>query len=121
MKEPVFDIQQRTFDFALIVVRKCYQIMDNNKEFILTKQLIRSSTSVGANMREAHNTQSNKDFVYKLSICQKECAESIYWIDLLFELDGKNDSDLLKLKDEAEQLLKIIKTISINVKQKYNL
>lgn len=72
------DIRERSFDFALNTVKNCKRIKEKYKEFILTDQLVRSSTSVGANMREVRNAESKADFIHKLSICQKEYDESIY-------------------------------------------
>ena len=78
-----FDIKKRSFQFALNCLKYCKHISNEHKEYILTKQLSRSATSVGANIREAQNAVSKKDFVHKLTISQKECNESIYWIELL--------------------------------------
>jgi len=111
------DIRERSFDFALNTVKNCKRIKERHKEFILTDQLVRSSTSVGANMREARNAESKADFIHKLSICQKECDESIYWLELLMALLNEEREHLLSIHDEATQLLKIIKTISLRTKE----
>lgn len=83
MKNTEFDIKKRTFQFALETLLLCKKIQESDREFILTKQLIRSATSVGANIRESRNAQSKKDFIHKVSIAQKECDETSYWIELL--------------------------------------
>lgn len=115
------DIRERSFDFALITIKSCKRIKEKHKEFILTDQLVRSSTSIGANMREARNAESKADFIHKLSICQKECDESIYWLELLMALFEKEEKEfLLPIHDEATQLLRIIKTISMKTKQNSN-
>lgn len=111
-----FDIQKRTFNFALNTIITCKEI----NEKIITNQLIRSSTSVGSNMREATNAESKKDFLHKLAICQKECDESIYWIEILIGLKVGNEEKLLFCKDEATQILKIIRTISLKTKASLN-
>ncbi|WP_343634638.1 four helix bundle protein [Fluviicola sp.] len=111
------DIRERSFDFALSTVKNCRRIKERHKEFILTDQLVRSSTSVGANMREARNAESKADFIHKLSICQKECDESIYWLELLMALLNEEKEHLLTIHDEANQLLRIIKTISLRTKE----
>ena len=80
------DIRERTFQFALQTFRICEQINEVEKQFIITKQLARSASSVGANVREVRNAESKNDFIHKLSIALKECDESIYWIELLTEL-----------------------------------
>jgi four helix bundle protein len=83
----------------------------------LTDQLVRSATSVGANMREARNAESKADFIHKLSICQKECDESVYWLELLMALLDEEREQLLPIHDEAIQLLRIIKTINLRTKE----
>ncbi|MNU48500.1 hypothetical protein D3C71_374190 [compost metagenome] len=114
------DIRERSFDFALNTVKNCRRIKEKYKEFILTDQLVRSSTSVGANMREARNAESKADFIHKLSICQKECDESIYWLELLMALLNEEKEQLLPIHDEAIQLLRIIKTINVRTKENSN-
>lgn len=114
------DIRERSFDFALNTVKNCKRIKEKYKEFILTDQLVRSSTSVGANMREARNAESKADFIHKLSICQKECDESIYWLELLMALLNEEKEQLLPIHDEAIQLLRIIKTINVRTKENSN-
>lgn len=79
---------------------------------------MRSGTAVGALIREAQNGESDKDFIHKMAIAQKECDESIYWIDLLIHSElTSNTTKLTELKNEAEQLLKIIRTIILNKKK----
>lgn len=114
------DIRERSFDFALNTVKNCRRIKERHKEFILTDQLVRSSTSVGANMREARNAESKADFIHKLSICQKECDESIYWLELIMALLNEEREHLLSIHNEAIQLLRIIKTISLRTKENSN-
>lgn len=115
--EKPFDIKERSFLFALDVVLACREIQRSEKEFILSKQLLRSGTAVGALIREAHNGESAKDFIHKMAIAQKECDESIYWIDLIITAKVNAHLNLSDLKSEAEQLLKIIRTIILNKKR----
>lgn len=121
-KEPIMsqfnkDIKERSFDFALNTIRTCKYLKEKHREFIITNQLFRSATSVGANMREAKNAESKADFIHKLAICQKECDESVYWMELLIEYLDEEKEILQPLRQEAEELLKIIKTISIRTKE----
>ena len=111
-----FGIKERSFVFALDVVLACREIQQSEKEFILSKQLLRSGTAVGALIREAHNGESAKDFIHKMAIAQKECDESIYWIDLIISSKLNAQINLSELKSEADQLLKIIRTIILNKK-----
>ena len=113
-----FDSKDRSFLFALDCLKFCKAISTENKEYILTKQLSRSATSVGANIREAQNSSTKKDFVYKISIAQKECNESIYWIELLMAFLELDSDQVKKLEKEANQLLRILSSIVLNTKQR---
>lgn len=84
----------------------------------MSKQLLRSGTSIGANVREAINAQSSADFVHKLAIAQKECDETIYWLELLKETGFINESEFSSMNNEATKLLKIIRSIILTTKQK---
>ena len=72
-------------DFAVEIIHICRKIKETNKEHVLTNQLIRSGTSVGANIHESKYAQSSADFISKMQIALKECYESEYWLELLFE------------------------------------
>lgn len=75
----------KTFSFALRIINIFKYLHTEKKEFILSKQLLRSGTSIGANVREAYNAESKNDFIHKLAISQKETDESMYWLELLKE------------------------------------
>lgn len=114
------DIRERTFQFALRTFRICGQINETEKQFIITKQLARSASSVGANVREARNAESKNDFIHKLSIALKECDESIYWMELLNELSKSKKEELLDLISESDQIMKILSTIILKSKANSN-
>jgi four helix bundle protein len=116
MKNTEFDIKKRTFQFALETLLLCKQIQESEREFILTKQLIRSATSVGANIRESRNAQSTKDFIHKVSIAQKECDESTYWIELLLASTRSYQSELITVHKESDELMRILTSIIIKSK-----
>lgn len=80
-------IYQKSFQFAIDIVMLHKELVQNKKEYVLSKQLLRSGTSIGANIKEALQGQSRKDFVAKMSIALKEAVESEYWLDLLYETD----------------------------------
>jgi len=84
----------------------------------MSKQVLRSGTSVGANIREALNAQSRPDFIHKLSISQKECDETIYWLELLFATDYISKEEFESLKNPATEILKMIRSIIITIKNK---
>ena len=76
-------IQIKSFAFAIRIVKFYKYLCEEKKEFVLSKQILRSGTSIGANAREGRNAQSNEDFVNKLSIALKEADETQYWLELM--------------------------------------
>ena len=111
-------LQNKSYDFALLIVKLSKKLMKDNKEFILSKQILRSGTSVGANIVEANGAISKADFSAKMSIAYKECLETKYWLHLLKDSDDLNveDFDILFAKaDEIGRILfSILKTTRIN-------
>ncbi len=108
-------IHQKSFLFALSTI-ETYKTLLKKNEYVLSKQLLRSGTSVGANIRESKNAESKKDFIHKLSISQKECDESIYWIELLFHSHYISKEKYFELHNQATTLLKLLKSIIITTK-----
>jgi len=113
-------IQDKTFAFAVRMVNLYKYLTDNKKEFVLSKQLLRSGTSVGANIEEAIGGQSDKDFLSKLSIAYKEARESKYWLRLLVETNYLDKEQATSLLQDAEEICKIIGAIQITIKKKIN-
>ena len=91
--------------FALDIIRVCNEIKRSQKESILTNQLIRSGTSIGANIREAFYAHSKADFIAKLQIALKECSESEYWLELLIESGYCGDKSILDRCIEIKKIL----------------
>jgi four helix bundle protein len=104
-------IKSKSFLFAIRIVNICKVVISEHREFIISKQLTRSGTAVGALYREAEHAESRKDFIHKLAIAQKECNESIYWIELLHATDYIEKEDFISLKSDAEELLKLLTSI----------
>ncbi|MEE9429798.1 MAG: four helix bundle protein [Melioribacteraceae bacterium] len=122
MNEPKPNIvRDKSFAFAVRIVNLYKHLKNDKSEYVLSKQLLRSGTSVGANIREGVNAQSKKDFIHKLSIAQKECDESIYWLELLKETDYITKEEYNSLANDATELLKIIRSIIITTKKNYKL
>lgn len=113
-------IKDKSFAFAVRVVKLYKYLCEEKKEFVMSKQLLRSGTSVGANVREAVNAESKKDFIHKLAIAQKEADESYYWIELLKETAFIDEKEYQSLEADILELLKITKSIIITTKQKMN-
>lgn len=106
MKENV--LNDKSYAFALKVIKTFYHLKDDKREFIISKQLIRSGTSTGAQIEEANQAQSKADFIHKLSIANKEAVETNYWIRLLIDsqlLDKPKGEELLR---DSEELIKIL-------------
>lgn len=111
-------LQNKSYDFALLIVKLSRDLMSKNKEYILSKQLMRSGTSVGANIVEANGAISKADFSAKMSIAYKECLESKYWLCILKDSGDILEEEFQKLYILADELGKILfsilKTTRIN-------
>lgn len=114
MKENI--VKAKSFDFAVNVVHLYKRLIEKN-ELILGKQLLRSGTSVGANIRESCNAESRRDFIHKLSVAQKECDESIYWLELLRKTEYIGEEQFSSLSNEANDILRILKSSIITAKR----
>lgn len=118
MKENI--IKNKSFEFAIRIV-KLYQFLSNDKKkFVLSKQMLRCETSIGALVREAEHSESNKNFVHKLSIAQKEINGTLYWLELLKETDYLTQSEFESINSDAVEIIKIITAILKTSKQKLN-
>jgi len=115
MKENV--LVDKSFEFALMVVSLYKSITGDRKEFVLSKQLLRSGTSIGANIREAQNAESKQDFIHKLAIAQKECDETAYWLELLHRSNYITVSEFTALRTEADSLLRMLRSAILTTKQ----
>jgi len=103
-------IKEKSFLFAIEIV-SLYKILVERKEFVLSKQLLRSGTSIGANVRGSEHAQSKADFIHKLSIALKEANETEYWIDLLFETKYLSQTEFDIIKPKIVELLKLLTSI----------
>lgn len=113
-------VQQKSYAFALRIVKAYRYLAEEKKEFVLSKQLLRSGTSVGANVEEAIGGQTKKDFFAKLNIAYKEAWETMYWLRLLKDSDILNEKESDSLMNDCDELLKIIGTIIKTMKVKLN-
>lgn len=104
-------LRTQSFAFALRIVKLYQYLSGEKKEFILSKQLLRSGTASGALVREAEQAESRADFIHKLAIALKEANESEYWIELLHESGFIDDAGFGSLSDDIKQLLKLLTSI----------
>ena len=114
MKENI--LLEKSFAFAIRVVKAYRYLIEEKKEFVISKQFLRSGTSIGANSEEAVGGQSKADFVSKLSVAYKEARETKYWIRLLRATNYFEDAQAQSLLTDVEELLKIIGKIQITSK-----
>ena len=109
--EKKYDLEDRTLAFAKACVDLCKLLIRDSINLEFISQLVRSSSSVGANYREANEFTSKKDFYHRIKICRKEAKESRYWLDLVLHTNGKYAVQIAPLIDEATQLTKIFGSI----------
>ena len=105
-------VLEKSKTFAIRVIRLYQFLTDNKKEYVLSKQILRAGTSIGANISEAQAAFSKKDFLAKMYIAFKECSETLYWLDLLFETDYLTEEQYNSLYDNAIELKKILSSIT---------
>ncbi len=110
-KNKHYDLEDRTLEYGKRIIKMArsfkYDIVNNN----LINQVVRSGTSLGVNYREANETETKKDFLFRMRICRKEAKETIYWLYLIIEANPELDLRMRPLIRETEELLKIFASI----------
>jgi four helix bundle protein len=115
MKESV--LAEKSFDFAIRIVHLYKYLSENKNEFVLSKQLLRSGTAIGALVSEGGYAESKADFVHKYGIAQKECNETIYWLTLMHRTNYVDDKQFDSMLNDATELMKIITASIITAKK----
>ena len=110
-------IRKKSFELAILGVNFYKYLASEKKEFVISKQFLRSVTSIGANVKEALNAQSKADFIHKLSISQKECDETMYWLELLKETNYISENEFNSIHQQSNEVFKIIRSIIITSKK----
>ncbi|MBK7883043.1 MAG: four helix bundle protein [Chitinophagaceae bacterium] len=118
MKENI--LKSKSFNFAVRIVNLYKYLKKQHSEYILSQQIIRSGTSVGAIIREAEHAESTKDFIHKLSIGLKQINECKYWLDLLFATDFITNKMYHSVNNDCEELLKLLIASVKTTKRKLN-
>ena len=113
-------VKYKSKKFAVRIVRLYKYLCDEKKEYVLSNQLLRSGTSIGANIAESECAISEKDFLSKIYIALKESAETIYWLDLLFETDYLSEIEYKSMKDDCEELRKMMSSTTKTMNSKLN-
>ena len=107
-------IREKCLDFAVDIVNTYKHLCEDKKEYVLSKQLLRSGTSIGANLVEAQNGISHRDFVAKIYISLKECAETNYWLKLLYRTDYLTQDEYDDINEKCQELNKTFNSITKN-------
>ncbi len=116
MKENVIKI--KSFAFALRIVKLYQYLKVEKKEFVLSKQLLRCGTSIGAMIRESEQAESKQDFIHKLAIAQKEANETEYWIELLYQSDYLDKQQYESVYNDITEIRKLLTSIIKTSKQR---
>ena len=109
----------KSFIFAVRIVKLYKFLCSQKKEYVLSKQLLRSGTSIGANINEAQDAQSKNDFISKLSILLKEARETKYWIELLRETDYLTDKEANNILEDLIEVIKLLVSIIKTTKENH--
>ena len=118
MKENTVKI--KSFAFAIRIVKLYQFLKTEHNEFVLSKQVLRCGTSVGAMVREAKHSESKSDFVHKMAIAQKEINETIYWLELLCQTNFLSNEQFESINSDAVELIKLITSIIKTTKTNLN-
>jgi four helix bundle protein len=113
-------VKNKSFLFAVRIVKLYRFLCEQKKEFVLSKQLLRSGTSVGAMIREAEHAETKNDFKHKMGIAQKEINETIYWLELLKETDYLTIEQFESINTDAIEIIKLITAIIKSTKANIN-
>ena len=110
-------VKTKSFQFAIRIVHLYKYLCDEKREYVLSKQVLRSGTSIGANVRESQNAESKADFIHKLGIAQKETDETLYWLELLEATSYLDEEEFLSMHKDANEILKLVRSIIITSKK----
>lgn len=111
-------IKTKSLDFAIRIVKLYKHLIETNHEFVLSKQLLKSGTSIGANVREAIGGQSKEDFIAKMHIALKEVYETEYWLELLYKTDYLSENEYESIFTDCRELTNILASIVKTMKEK---
>ena len=106
-----YDLDDRTLEFGKRIIRLAKALPNNSVNRTLLSQIVRSGTSVGANYREANETGTKKDFLYRLRICRKEAKETVYWLNMIIEANPEFEKRIRLLLQDATSFVKIFASI----------
>ena len=111
-------IEEKSFNFAVRIVNLYRFLQETQKEFVLSKQLLRAGTSIGANVAEAQHAQSRADFLAKMKIASKEASETQYWLKLLFKTDYLTEAQYNSIRTDIDEIASLLVTICKTIQTK---
>jgi four helix bundle protein len=111
-------VVQKSYAFALEIIQ-LYKLLVEKKEYVLSKQILRSGTSIGANIHEAVGGETKKDFIHKLAIAVKEARETSYWLNLLKDSHYLRDDEFNRINNLCDELIRILNSIILTTKERY--
>lgn len=117
MKSP---IHEKTLRFAIRMVHLNRYLIQKKQEYIISKQIMRAGTNPGAMVREAQNSESDRDFIHKLAIAQKEIGETQYWLELLAQTGYLSQTEYCSLLSDSQEIMKMLRSAILTKKQKIN-
>ncbi len=106
-----YDLEDRTLEYSKRIIKMAKSLSKNTINFKLVDQVVRSGSSMGANYREANETETKKDFKYRMRICRKEGKETTYWLKLIIEANPEYEKRIIPLLEETTELIKIFAAI----------
>ncbi len=112
-------IVKKSYSFALEIIKIFKFLINEKKEYVISKQMSRCGTSVGANIHEAIASESKKDFIHKLGIAVKEARETSYWLNLLKDSDYLSDEQFKNLNKNCDEVIRILNSIILTTKERY--
>src|SRR5690554_82543 len=112
-------IRDKSFAFAIRIVGLYKYLSSEKREYVMSKQLLRSGTAIGALVREAAHAESRADFIHKMAIAQKEANETEYWLELLFQTEFLDNEQFEPISDDIKELNKILASIIVSSKERY--
>jgi four helix bundle protein len=111
-------LHDKSILFAVRTIKFYSFLRENKQEYVISKQLLRSGTSIGANIRESKNAESQMDFVHKLNIALKEADETQYWLELLQMAEIINDTEFQSLNNDVKELIAMLTSVINSIKNK---
>lgn len=113
-------VKYKSKKFAVRIVNLYKYLCDEKREFVLSKQILRSGTSIGANVAESECASSKKDFVNKIYIALKECSETIYWLDLLYDTNYLSEDEYSSIKKDCEEMQRMMSATTKTINSTLN-